>query len=204
MNTLPAAVRVRRLWITACALILGLGVAACGSQSKTHRTGSAATANTADANNNGAYVDAGPLTYQLQVSRVLNPFATEDSQYLAGVPSSHLDPGANYQWYGVFLWAKNQTQHPQTTTDNFVVVDTQGNRYYPLKLNTTLNPYAWRSESLAPLQTQPKPDTTAFFGPTQGQLLLFKISVSAYANRPLTLQILGPAGQKQAAISLDL
>ena len=33
------------------------------------------------------YVDAGPITYQLQISRQLNQYATEDSQYLAGLPA---------------------------------------------------------------------------------------------------------------------
>jgi hypothetical protein len=34
--------------------------------------------------------------------------------------------------------------------------------------------------------------------------LLFKIGNSAYANRPLTLEILGSSDQKLATISLDL
>jgi len=189
-------VRVRRLWIAACALTLALGLAACG-----HKEAHPAIA---DANNNGGYVDAGPVTYQLQISRVLNPYSTEDSQYVKGLPTGTAPPTATQEWYGVFLWAKNQTSKPQTTTDKFVVVDTQGNRYYPLKLDPNINPYAWTSQTLQPLQIQPGPDTTAAAGPTQGQLLLFKIDNSAYDNRPLTLEILGSSNQKLATISLDL
>ncbi len=196
MNTLRAAVRARRLWTIASALILAFAVAACGHKQ--------AHPSVADANNNGGYVDAGPLTYQLQISRVLNPYSTEDSQYVRGLPAGTPAPTAQEQWYGVFLWAKNQTDRPHVTADNFVILDTQGDRYYPLKLNPELNPYAWTSQRLAPLQTQPGPDTTASFGPTQGQLLLFKIGNSAYANRPLTLEILGSSNQKLATISLDL
>jgi hypothetical protein len=196
MNTLRAAVRARRLRTILCALILALGMAACGHK-EAHPT-------VADANNNGGYVDAGPLTYQLEISRVLNPYSTEDSQYVRGLPAGTAAPTADEQWYGVFLWAKNQTSQAHTTTDNFVIVDTQGIKYYPLKLNPGLNPYAWTPERLAPLQVQPGPDTTASFGPTQGQLLLFKIGNSAYANRPLTLEILGSSDQKLATISLDL
>jgi hypothetical protein len=192
-----AAVRVRRLWTAVCALTIALGLAACGHK-QAHPT-------VADANNDGGYVDAGPVTYQLEISRVLNQYATEDSQYVKGLPAGTAPPTATQEWYGVFLWAKNQTSKPQTTTNNFVVVDTQGNRYYPLKLNPDINPYAWSSRTLQPLQTQPGPDTTASFGPTQGQLLLFKIGTSAFANRPLTLDILGPEGTKTlATISLDL
>jgi hypothetical protein len=196
MNTLRAALPARRLRTLVCALSIALGVAACGHKQ--------AHPSVADANNNGAYVDAGPLTYQLQISRVLNPYSTEDSQYVKGLPAGTTPPTADEEWYGVFLWAKNQTQQLHVTTNNFVMIDTQGNRYYPLKLNSDVNPYAWSSQPLAPGGVQPGPDTTASFGPTQGQLLLFKIGNSAYDNRPLTLVILGPTDHKLASISLDL
>jgi len=186
----------RRFWIVACTLALGLGIAACGHKQ--------AHPSVADANNNGGYVDAGPITYQLQVSRVLNQYATEDSQYVKGLPPGTPPLTATQEWYGVFMWAKNQTSKAQTTTSNFEIVDTQGNRYFPLKLNTTENPYAWTSQTLQPLGVEPGPDTTASFGPTQGGLLLFRINTSAYANRPLTLYILGSSNQRLASISLDL
>jgi len=190
-------VSARRLWTAFCALTLAFGVAACGHK-QAHPT-------VADANNDGGYVDAGPVTYQLEISRVLNPYSTEDSQYVKGLPVGTPPITGQQEWYGVFLWAKNQTDRPQTTTDKFVVTDTQGNRYYPLPLDPNLNPYAWTSETLQPLQIEPGPDTTASFGPTQGGLVLFKINNSAYDNRPLTLHILGPDGVRTlATISLDL
>ncbi len=185
----------RRLWTAVCAIALALGVAACGEL---------AHQRVANDNNNGDYVDAGPITYQLQISRVLNQYSTEDSQYVQGLPAGTAPPTASQSWYGVFLWAKNQTSQPQTTTDKFAIVDTQGIRYYPIKLNPAQNPYAWASRRLGPLGIEPGPDTTGSFGPTQGQLLLFKIGASAYANRPLTLEILGSTGQALASISLDL
>ncbi len=188
--------RARRVWIAACALTLGLGVAACG-----HKEAHPSVAN---ANNNGGYVDAGPVTYQLQISRILNPYSTEDSQYVKGLPAATASLTATQSWYGVFLWAKNQTSKPQTTTDKFVVVDSQGTRYSPVKLDPSVNPFAWAAQTLAPQQIQPRPDSIASSGPTQGQLLLFKIDNSAYDNRPLTLEILGASNQKLATISLDL
>jgi hypothetical protein len=175
---------------------VALGVAACG-----HKT---AHPTVADANNDGVYVDAGPITYQLQISRELNQYSSEDAGYLAGLPAGTAQPGAQQEWYGVFLWAKNQTHHAAPTTDNFVVVDTQGNRYYPVKLNRAVNPYVWTSQTLQPLQIEPGPDTTANYGPTQGGLVLFKLNTSAYSNRPLSLEILGTSNQKLATISLDL
>jgi hypothetical protein len=189
-------VSVSRLWIAACALTLVLGLAACGHKQ--------AHPSVASSNNNGGYIDAGPVTYQLQISRVLNPYSVEDSQYVKGLPAGTTAPTASQTWYGVFLWAVNQTSQPQTTTNNFEIVDTQGNTYYPVKLDPDLNPFVWTSQTLQPLQTEPAPDTIASDGPTQGQLLLFKISTSAYSDRPLMLYILGSSHQRLASISLDL
>jgi hypothetical protein len=186
----------RRLGILACTLTLALGLAACGHKQ--------AHPSLADANNDGSYVDAGPVTYQLQISRILSPYGAEDSQYVKGLPPGTPPLTATQQWYGVFLWAKNQTNKPQTTSDNFVITDTQGNKYYPLDLNFAENPYAWKSMTLQPLGVEPGPSTTASDGPTQGGLLLFKINDSAYDNRPLTFYILGSSNQQLASISLDL
>ena len=57
-------------------MALAVGLAACGQ-----------TSQPSSAENDGVYVDAGPITYQLQVSRQLNQYAAEDSQYLAGLPT---------------------------------------------------------------------------------------------------------------------
>ncbi len=182
----------RRLWIIACALGLTIGLAACGQVSQP-----------VSALNNGVYVDAGPVTYQLQVSRELNPFAVEDRQYLAGLPVGTAPPNANELWYGVFLWAKNQTSRAQPTADSFAIVDSNGDRFFPLKLNPAVNGYAWTQQTLLPSAEEPAPNTTASYGPTQGGLLLFKLPTTVYSNRPLTLQIFAPGGHR-GSISLDL
>ncbi len=179
----------------ACALALAIGVAGCGGSKNPH---------VADANNNGGYVTAGDITYQLQISRELNQYGAEDSEYVKGLPAGTTQPTPDQEWYAVFLWAKNQTNVPRTTTANFEIVDTQGDTYYPISLDSYVNPFAWTAERLPPQQTEPLPNTVASEGPTQGGLLLFKVNDSVYANRPLTLYILGPNDQKQASISLDL
>jgi hypothetical protein len=158
----------------------------------------------ADANNDGGYVDAGPITYQLQVSRELNPYNVEDKGYLAGVPATDASLSPTQEWYGVFLWAKNQTHETQELANRFVVIDTQGNKYYQVQLNSTVNPYAWTRVTLNRSQTYPIPDSTAYWGPTQGGELLFKINTNAYANRPLTLQIWVRGQEEPSTISLDL
>lgn len=191
MSALTA--RLRPLRSAACLLSLALGLAACGHTNHPPTT-----------ENNGVYVTAGPVTYQLQVSRLLNQYATEDRQYITGLPGSQTSLSSSQQWYGVFLWAKNQTKRTQTTASNFDIVDTQGKHYYPVAINPALNPYAWTSQSLTPGATVPAPDTTATFGPTQGSLLLFKLDTSVYDNRPLDLEIRGPSRQLWGTISLDL
>jgi hypothetical protein len=178
-----------------CSLALCLGLAACGK--KSHPT-------EAGAENNGVYLDAGPITYQLEVSRELNPYGTEDSQYLAGLPAGTQGPTASQLWYGVFLWAKNQTNHDARTSDSFVIKDTQGKTYYPIALNSAINRYAWTSQTLRSSATQPLPDTTASFGPTQGALLLFKLDSTVYSNRPLTLYIYAAGQAEPSTIALDL
>jgi hypothetical protein len=157
----------------------------------------------ATADNNGFYVTLDGLHYQLQVSRELNRFATEDHQYLAGLPTGVAAPAQGQIWYGVFLRAVNTTKTPLQTSDTFDIIDTEGNKYYPVALNPSVNQYAWTARTLPPLGTEPAPDTTAFFGPTQGSLVLFKLSTTVYSNRPLTLEIHG-AGSRPASISLDL
>jgi hypothetical protein len=188
-------VSVRRFWILFCALALAIGLAACGQEREPVST-----------ENDGVYIDAGPITYQLQVSRELNQYGTEDREYLIGLPSGDTATGltASQMWYGVFLWAKNQTDQAHPSTDRFVIVDTQGDRYYPVALDSSINQYAWTSQLLQPGATQPTPGSTAYYGPTQGGLLLFKLPTTVYANRPLTLLIYAPGQAQPSQIALDL
>lgn len=197
-----------RLRTAAAALALTLAVAGCATSSSSnqhhHAGGQLSGQEVADSNNDGAYVQAQGVTYQLQVSRALNPYAVEDSQYVKGLPPGTARPTGQQLWYGVFLWAKNQYHRPYRTSDNFEIVDTQGNVYRPLKLNTAENPFAWTAQTLAPGTTEPGQDTIAATAFNQGKLLLFKLNTSVYDNRPLTFYILSSSNQKLAAISLDL
>lgn len=188
--------RTRRALTLALVLAIAPALAACGEH----------TMHNGDANNNGTYINAGPVTYQLQISRELNPYSPEDSGYVTGVPKSEASLNPSQFWFGVFLWAKNETNRPQRTTDKFDIVDTTG---YVFRPTAVTNPYAWTSQVLQPGATQPEPDTTAGNGPTGGELLLFKLYTSGihdvYNNRPLTLQIRSPSGNKVwGTISLDL
>jgi hypothetical protein len=198
-------VNVRRLPILACALVVALAVAACGSNSHHNAplVGTLAGHEVGSEVNNGEYIQAGPITYQLQVSRELNPYSVQDAEYIKGLPAGFTPPDANQLWYGVFLWAKNQHHVALRTSDNFKIVDTQGITYYPIKLNPALNPYVWTSQLLPYEGTYPVPNSVQSEGESQGGLVLFKLDSSAYSDRPLTFYILNHHGQKLGSISLD-
>jgi hypothetical protein len=182
---------LRRLVIVVGALAVVLGTTACGQ-----------IARPGAGDNEGVYVDAGPLTYQVQISRELNQFNIEDKEYLSGVSATA--PTPDQEWFGVFLWAKNETHANHVTATSFDIVDTVGNKYYPVPINAAVNPYAWTATTLKPLDIYPKPDSTAYFGPTQGGELLFKLNNSIYSNRPLTLEIHAAGQTKPTTVSLDL
>ncbi len=196
MRTSSRFSRFRRLGLLLAALALTTGLSACGHK-QAHPT---------SADTEGQYVDAGPLAYQVQLSRELNPYSIEDSTYLKGVVAAPLK--SDEMWFGVFMWAKNETTNAHITTDQFSIIDTEGNRYYPVAINGALNPYAWQPSVLRPLATYPTPDSLAYFGPTQGALVLFRLPTtgtsSIFANRPLTLLIRAPGQVGPSTISLDL
>jgi hypothetical protein len=175
----------------AAALCAALTLGACGS--------SHATSN-ASSDNNGVYVSLNGVYYQLQISRELNQYSAEDHGYLMGLAAN--PPSPQQIWYGVFLRAVNDSHQSHVTAASFDIRDTQGNVYYPVALNPVTNGYVWTAQMLQPLGTEPAPDTTASFGPTQGGLVLFKLNNSVYANRPLTLDI--HSGSSTATISLNL
>lgn len=154
---------------------------------------------------NGAepYFWAGHVTYQVQVSRQLNPFDPYDVQYLAGVRGAQ-SIGAQQLWFAVFLWAKNQSGHYVKTADKFRIVDSAGDVYYPTPLNTNVNQFAWTSRMLAPDDIQPVANSIPSNSSPGGALILFKLDNSVYSNRPLTLQIYSQGSTKPSNVSLDL
>jgi hypothetical protein len=203
-------VSLRRLRISAAALALVLAVAGCATSSydtqKQVPGGPLRGHEIADSNNDGAYVSAGAITYQLQISRQLNPYGVQDHQYFVGLPKGDTADGLNPHqlWYGVFLWAKNQHHASHDTSGRFEIVDTLGHVYRPVKLNSAINPFAWTSQRLPYNGTEPGEDSAAAQFYENGKLLLFKLNDSIYSNRPLTFYILSPQNKKIGEISLDL
>jgi hypothetical protein len=156
------------------------------------------------ADTEGITVDVGGLQYQVQISRYLNPNDTEDIPYLRGLPAgTKLDPGRNAVWFAVFMRVKNPSKQTLTPTTDFTITDTLNNKWTPVQQDPAVNPFVYVPTPLAHAAQIPKPDSAAFYGPTQGALILFHLNANDLQNRPLDLHIAAP-GSPTATVELDL
>jgi len=155
---------------------------------------------------NAPYLDVGPLVYEVQLSRQLNPFDTEDSSYLAGLTPAQrrLSPGE--EWFGVFMQVYNNGETPQLAAGalSMRITDTQGNVYRPTPLGPA-NSFAYRAGFVPGKGRVPELNTVASDGPTQGALLLYRIKLISLDNRPLELHLVDPLDPSQrASAELDV
>jgi hypothetical protein len=187
---------MRRTLLTSLVVLLAaLGTSACGNKQ----------AETLHGSTEGSYLDLGGMKYQVQISRQLNPASTEDRYYLAGLsPQDRLLKNGE-EWFAVFMRVENDGSKPARAATDYVITDTQGNKYRPLGFAPT-NVFAYRGGgTLQPKQILPDPDSPSGQGSIQGALLLFKIPVRNLENRPLELAIRTPAAPgKVATVDLDV
>jgi len=178
------------LMAAACALL----AAGCGN--KQDITTHAAT--------EGTYVDVGPLKYQVQISRLLNPNDAEDRGYLIDLPAGQRLTGQD-QWFAVFMLVQNNGSKGEKAADSYVFRDTQGNEFHPIVFGPK-NVFAYRDGTVVQGDsTLPLPDSPAGQNSIQGALLLFKIPTGDFENRPLELEITSSAAPgKRATIDLDV
>jgi hypothetical protein len=178
----------------ALALVAVLALAACGDSHTRVSTGTYA----GESGQNAPYLNVGPLVYQVQLSRELNPANVEDAAYLQGLTSAQrtLHPGE--EWFAVFIQVYNQTSTPHLGATNLTISDTQNNVYTPI-VPGSANDFAYRG-GLIPADSQvPVPGSVAANGATQGALLLYKIQVVSLDNRPLKIHIVDPTDASQTA-----
>lgn len=185
----------RKLALLASSALAALALGACSDNSHTRvTTGTYA----GESGQNAPYLNVGPLIYEVQLSRELNPADTEDAAYLKGLTPAQrkLNPGE--EWFAVFLQVYNEssTAHPAAT--ELTISDTQENVYRPTVPNAT-NEFAYRGGLLQPKARIPALNTVAANGPTQGALLLYKIKIVSLDNRPLELTIVDPLDPRQTA-----
>jgi hypothetical protein len=147
----------------------------------------------------GQGVKVGGVTYNVYITRQLNPHDAEDSAYTTGTRAEQ--PG--YYFYGVFLTACNENTNgvKVVPTTRFAIRDTQGDRFLPLPLPRT-NAFAYRPKVLAKKSCVPAAGSVASAGPTAGAMLMFKVPIIAVENRPLELEIRSPGHSHR--VELDI
>jgi hypothetical protein len=185
--------RPRTLAVVALA-VMSLALAACG-----HKQSELTHSET-----EGNYLDLGKLTYQLQISRQLNPADLEDRGYLVAVPAAQRTLQTNETWFAIFLRVQNETNEPRPAAREFEIVDTQGKVFRPIELGAD-NVFAYRPTTLAPKSIAPPPDSPPAENTIQGSLLLFKIPFANLENRPLEFEIHDPLSPRsRASVALDV
>ena len=181
--------------IVAVAALLALALAGCGQ----HHNQQNPVAET-----EGINLEVGDLLYQVQISRQLNPFDTEDKVYLQGVPPEQARLRPDQVWFALFIRVQNETAKPHMTAEEFEIVDTQENVYRPVEIAGP-NPFAYHPRELAPRGLLPSANSAASYGPTSGALVLFKLSLTSLANRPLELKVHAPEGRRGVGtVDLDV
>jgi hypothetical protein len=186
--------RLARLVLLSLAALAALAAAGCGNKEETAIVG----------HTEGIYVGVDGLTYQVQISRILNPASPEDQAYLKGLPEEEAEPAADEVWFGVFMRVENEGEEELESTDEFTVVDTQDEEYEPLELDTDANVFAYEARPIGPGELLPEPNAPAFDNTIRGALLLFKMKVESLGNRPLELEILSQQGGDNAVVDLDV
>ena len=190
----------RKFPFAVLAVLAALALGACGDSHTKVTTGTYAGESGASA----PYLNVGPLVYEVQLSRELNPYAVEDSAYLQGLTPAQrkLEPGQ--EWFGVFIQVYNNSSRTHLAANRFTITDTQNNLYVPIVPAVT-NQFAYRGGLVPPNSRLPIPDSVAANGTTQGALLLYKIEIVSLDNRPLEFKIFDPSNAfESASAELDV
>jgi len=186
--------------VLALLLLAALALSACGNSETKVTTGTYA----GESGQNAPYLNVGPLVYEVQLSRELNPANVEDAAYLQGLTplQRRLVPGR--EWFAVFIQVYNHSSVPHLGASSITISDTQNNVYAPIVPDQT-NQFAYRG-GFIPAESQiPVASSISANGGTQGALLLYKIRVVSLDNRPLTIHIVDPKDAAQrASAELDV
>ena len=125
------------------------------------------------------------------------------SNYFVDLPAGQqLAPDEN--WFAVFIRVENDSGKAEPATDGYSIRDTQGNVYKPITMGPK-NVFAYRPAVLQPKDILPLPSSAAAENTIQGSMLLFKIPVANFQNRPLVLGIPPPHGDgPTGSVDLDV
>jgi len=151
------------------------------------------------------YVQVGALNYQVQLSRELNPWDTqEDKWYLQGFSKAQLTLPTSDEFFGVSLQVFNWSHAAATPTDRFYISDTLGDRFVPMA-NPNPNVYTYVPQSIPAGGQYPAITSDAYSTWSGGAFLIFKIPYADLPNRPFVLHIVsGTDPSRQSQIELDV
>jgi hypothetical protein len=171
----------RRLSVVLCLAALGAGLVACGEADVEQGVEEPAR--------EGLALELEGLTYNVFITRELNPRITPDNAYV----TADMEPGKGETLYGVFLQVCNRSDAAHTAVNRFRIVDNQGNEFEPETLPSD-NQFAYHAKELQPHECLPAAGSVAQLGPTAGVMLLFRLPLANTEYRPLELEILGTGG----------
>src|SRR3954454_21204962 len=171
-----------------------LALGACGNK----------TASIHGGETEGIYLDVGPLKYQVEISRQLNPSIPEDRTFLSDVASGDKTLRPDELWFAVFVRVENETDQAQPPASVYTITDTEGKQYRPVSLGR-FNPFRYTSDPVPPHGVAPHPDSVAGENTSiAGRELLFRLKRETLDNRPLKLTIESAGGTEQATDILDV
>jgi hypothetical protein len=183
---------MRRPLVLLAVLLAGL-IAGCGNADEP----------TSEGETEAIYLELGGLQYQVQISRQLNPADVTDRAFVQGAEGLETPLGRNDTWFAVFVRVKNDGDQPRQATSDFEIHDTQGNTYEPVLLDES-NSFRYQPTELAEGAMIPTPGSVAYNTPIRGSLLLFRIKIESFENRPLELVITQPGVEGEATVALDV
>jgi hypothetical protein len=186
----------RKLASLALPALAVLALAACGSSHSKVTTGTYAGESGASA----PYLDVGPLTYEVQLSRALNPYNVEDASYLQALTPTQRQLSTGEGWFAVFIQVYNNASHPYPAASGLTLHDALGNVFGQV-IPGPSNEFAYRGGVVPAGGRIPVEGSVAASGPTQGSMLLFKIPLASLDNRPLKLRIVSPTDAAHTAMA---
>jgi len=183
--------RMPRLFVMLlCLAALAAGAAACGEADVEQGVEEPAR--------EGIAVPLDGLDYNVFITRQLNTRITPDKAYV----DAGTEPEPGQTLYGVFIQVCNHSDEPGQTTDEFKIVDAQGNEFEPEELPEE-NAFAFHSRELLPDECIPEAGSVAQLGPTAGSMLLFRLPLANTEYRPLELEAEGE-GDEHLTFELDI
>ncbi len=178
----------RRILLPLFAALLAAGIvlafAACGSSDSKEVV-------------EGEVVKLGDVEYTVTFSRYLNPNDSEDAAYLVGQE----EPQKGNTFFGVFFEVQNDSEEIQKLPANLLITDADGEEFKSIPSESE---FALQyGGEIEPEEQVPVLDSPAQQGPIEGVVTIFELDPEASSNRPLTLHIESPEGEK-AEVELDL